>query len=328
MISYQPIPLEAKIYIAGSGGMVGSAIVRQLRKRGFQNLLLRSSKELDLTNQAATLQFLKEEKPDYILIAAAKVGGILANSRYPADFAWSNLTIATNLIHAAHLIGVKKLLFLGSSCIYPKLAPQPMGEEELLGGKLEPTNEAYAIAKIAGMRLCAYYRQQYGNDFISAMPTNLFGRGDNFHPEKSHVLPGLLHRFHQAKLESAPEVVVWGSGTPLREFHYVDDLAEGLLWLMEHYSGEEHRNIGTGEEISIADLARLIARTVEYNGEIRFDHSKPDGTPRKLMDCSKINAEGWHHSIGLEEGLRLTYSWFLQQENLRGIDHHTAAMTP
>ncbi len=315
-----PIPPEAKIWVAGHNGMVGGAIVRKLRETGHDNLVLRSSKELDLTDQRATFDFLQSEKPEYAFIAAAKVGGIWANSQAPAEFGWINLAIATNAIHGAHLAGVRKLLYLGSSCIYPRLAPQPIHESDLLTGALEPTNEAYAVAKIAGLRLCAWYRRQYGDVFIAAMPTNLFGPGDNFHPEKSHVLPALIRKFHEAKLSGAPEVVVWGSGKPLREFHYVDDLADGLVWLMEHYSGEEHRNIGTGEEVSIAQLAKMVAETVGYSGRIVFDPSKPDGTPRKLMDCSKIHAEGWHHRIGLREGLEKTYAWFLEQKEsgLRG----------
>jgi len=318
MIDYRPIPHTASVMVAGASGMVGSAIVRQLNKRGMANLFTPSSKEVDLTNQQATEAYLQQKRPDYLFIAAARVGGIAANSLYPAQFSRDNLAISVNLIHAAYTTGVQKLLYLGSSCIYPKFAPQPIPEEALLTGPLEPTNEPYALAKIAALRMCAFYRRQYGCNFISAMPTNLYGPGDNFHPENSHVLPALMRRFHLAALENAPVVTVWGTGRPLREFHYVDDLAEGLVWLMEHYSGEEHRNIGTGEEISIANLAHKIAGLVGYKGRIEFDSSKPDGTPRKVMDCSKIHAEGWQHTIGLDEGLRLTYDWFLQQESLRG----------
>ncbi len=318
MIDYRPIPHTASVMVAGASGMVGSAIVRQLNKRGMANLFTPSSKEVDLTNQQATEAYLQQKRPDYLFVAAARVGGIAANSLYPAQFIRDNLAISTNLIHAAYTTGVQKLLYLGSSCIYPKFAPQPIPEEALLTGPLEPTNEPYALAKIAALRMCAFYRRQYGCNFISAMPTNLYGPGDNFHPENSHVLPALMRRFHLAAQESAPVVTVWGTGRPLREFHYVDDLAEGLVWLMEHYSGEEHRNIGTGEEISIAGLAQKIAGLVGYKGRIEFDSSKPDGTPRKVMDCSKIHAEGWQHTIGLDEGLRLTYDWFLQQESLRG----------
>lgn len=310
---------SAKIYVAGHRGMVGSAIVRKLQDEGFENIVTRSSKELNLTRQQEVEDFFAAEKPDFVFLAAARVGGIHANNTYPADFAYQNMMIQNNIIHAAYLNGVKKLLFLGSSCIYPKMASQPISEDALLTGSLEPTNEAYAIAKIAGLRMCSYYRRQYGADFISAMPTNLFGPNDNFDLENSHVLPALIRKFHEAKLSDAKEVVMWGTGTPLREFHYVDDLADGLFFLMENYSGEEHVNIGTGEEISIRDLALLIKDVVGFTGEIVQDTSKPDGTPRKVMDSSKLHSIGWKSKINLQEGVRMAYEWFLQNEDsIRG----------
>jgi len=310
---------SAKIYVAGHRGMVGSAIVRKLQAEGFENILTRTSKELNLTRQQDVEDFFSTEKPDFVFLAAARVGGIHANNTYPADFAYQNMMIQNNIIHAAYLNGVKKLLFLGSSCIYPKLASQPISEDALLTGSLEPTNEAYAIAKIAGLRMCSYYRRQYGADFISAMPTNLFGPNDNFDLENSHVLPALIRKFHEAKLSGAKEVVMWGTGTPLREFHYVDDLADGLFFLMENYSGEEHVNIGTGDEISIRDLALLIKDVVGFTGEIVQDTSKPDGTPRKVMDSSKLHEMGWTSKINLQEGVRMAYEWFLQNEDsIRG----------
>jgi GDP-L-fucose synthase len=302
---------NAKIYVAGHRGMVGAAIVRKLQEQGFHNLVLRTSKELNLTNQQMVADFFAQEQPDYVFMAAAKVGGIHANNAYPADFAYQNLMIQNNVIHNCYVQKVKKLLFLGSSCIYPKMAPQPLQEQSLLSGYLEPTNEAYAIAKIAGLRMCAYYRKQYGCDFISAMPTNLFGPGDNFDLENSHVLPALIRKFHEAKVNNQPQVVIWGTGTPLREFHYVDDLADGLLFVMNHYSQEEHINIGTGEEISIGNLALLIKETVGFQGELVQDTSKPDGTPRKVMDHSKIHSLGWKSTVTLQQGIQYAYQWFL-----------------
>jgi GDP-L-fucose synthase len=305
---------QSKIYVAGHRGMVGSALVRKLKGLGYSNLLLRTSKELDLTNQTQVGEFFKAERPDYVFLAAAKVGGIYANDTFPAEFAYQNLMIECNVIHNAYIHQVKKLLFLGSSCIYPKNAPQPIKESELLSGYLEPTNEAYALAKIAGLKMCAYYRRQYGCDFISAMPTNLFGINDNFDLDNSHVLPALMRKIHEAKFNNNPQVVMWGTGKPLREFHYVDDLADGLCFLMKNYSEEEHINIGTGEEICIYDLALLIKEIVGYQGEIMNDLSKPDGTLRKVMDHTKLKDLGWSSSIDLQEGLKRTYSWYLSQQ--------------
>jgi GDP-L-fucose synthase len=299
---------SAKIYVAGHRGMVGSAIVRKLRSEGYDNILSRSSAELDLRNQQAVSDFFAKEKPDYVFLAAAKVGGINANNTYRAEFLYDNLMIEANIIHQSHLNGVKKLLFLGSSCIYPKMAPQPLKEEYLLTDSLEYTNEPYAIAKIAGIKLCENYRKQYGSNFISAMPTNLYGPNDNYDLQNSHVLPALLRKFHEAKVEGKAEVEIWGSGTPKREFLHVDDLAEACLHLMNDYDGEEWFNIGTGEDISIKDLALLIKDIVGFKGDLRFNTSKPDGTPRKLMDVSKINATGWKHRIGLREGIESVYS--------------------
>lgn len=298
---------QDKIYVAGHRGMVGSAIVRKLQKEGYGNLLLRSSKELDLRDQKAVETFFKTEKPDYVFLAAAKVGGILANNTYPATFLYDNLAIQTHVIHNAYLNGVKKLLFLGSSCIYPKMAPQPLKESYLLTGLLEPTNEPYAIAKITGIKMCESYRRQYGCNFISAMPTNLYGPGDNYDLNNSHVLPALLRKFHEAKINHAPSVVVWGTGTPLREFLHADDLADALYFLMQHYDGAEFVNVGTGKDISIGDLARLVKKITGYEGTLQFDTSKPDGTPRKLLDVSKLQTLGWKPSIGFEEGIRSVY---------------------
>jgi len=303
-----------KIYIAGHNGMVGSAIRRNLENKGYQQLLMRSSKELDLRNQLAVTQFFEKERPEYVFLAAAKVGGIVANNTFRADFLYENLLIESNIIHAAWKNGVKKLLFLGSSCIYPKLAPQPLKEEYLLTGPLEATNEPYAIAKIAGIKLCEAYRDQYGANFISVMPTNLYGKGDNYHPSNSHVLPGLIRRFHEAIENNAGEVVVWGTGTPKREFLYADDLAEACFFLMQEYNKRELINIGTGEDLSIAELAGIIKETTRFQGNIVFDTSKPDGTPRKLMDVSKLHALGWHHSISLTDGIKLAYQDFLQAQ--------------
>jgi GDP-L-fucose synthase len=304
--------LQSKIYVAGSNGMVGSAIVRLLKDKGYSNLLTLSSKELDLRIQSEVNQFMTVEKPDYVFLAAAKVGGIYANNTYPAEFIYDNLMIETNLIHAAYLNQVKKLLFLGSSCIYPKYAEQPLTEDSLLTGTLEPTNEAYAIAKITGIKLCEYYRKQYGCDFISAMPTNLYGINDNFDLNNSHVLPALIRKFHEAKLNGDEQVVMWGTGTPKREFLYVDDLAEACLFLMENYSDTQHINVGTGEDLKIIELANIIKEIVGYTGKIVHDYNKPDGTPRKVMDVSKLNQLGWKARTGLEEGIRKVYDWFLE----------------
>lgn len=314
--------VDSKIYVAGHRGLVGSALVRGLRARGFENLLLKTSREIDLREQAAVREFLEAERPEYIFLAAAKVGGILANDCYPGEFIYDNLMMEANVIDAAYRSGVRKLLFLGSTCIYPKMAPQPLKEEYLLTGALEPTNEWYAVAKIAGIKLCQAYRRQYGADFISAMPTNLYGPEDNFDLEKSHVLPALIRKFHEAKKNASPEVVIWGTGAPLREFLHVDDCAAACLFLMENYSGEEIVNIGVGSDISIRGLAELVKNVVEYDGKIRLDASKPDGTPRKLVDVSRINALGWNAGIALEDGVRDTYHWYLQNiehQQVRGL---------
>ena len=304
---------SSKIFIAGHRGMVGSAILRKLQKEGYSSLLVRTSAQLDLRDQRAVNEFFQTEKPEFVFLAAAKVGGIMANNTYRAQFLYENLQIETNCIHAAYETGVKKLLFLGSSCIYPKLAPQPLKEEHLLTGLLEPTNEPYAIAKIAGIKLCEAYRDQYGCNFIAAMPTNLYGQGDNYDLQTSHVIPALLHKFHSAKMANAPTVEIWGTGTPLREFMYVDDLADACYFLMEEYDGKQFLNIGTGEECTIADVARLVGSIVGYTGEIIFDHSKPDGTPRKLMDSSRLHALGWRHRINLSDGLKKAYEFFQQE---------------
>ena len=303
---------EAKIYIAGHNGMVGSAIKRQLEKKEYSNITARSSKELDLRNQQAVFNFFAEEKPEYIFLAAAKVGGIVANNTYRAAFLYDNLMIESNIIEAAYRNNVKKLMFLGSSCIYPKMAPQPLKESYLLTGPLEETNEPYAIAKITGIKLCEAYRDQYGCNFISAMPTNMYGKGDNYHPQNSHVLPALIRRFHEAKANNAPSVTIWGTGTPLREFLYADDLAEACLFLMEKYDGKELVNVGSGKELSIKDLAETIKEVVGYHGAILFDHTKPDGTPRKLMDVSKLASLGWKYHTELKEGIALAYQDFLK----------------
>lgn len=298
---------SSKIYVAGHNGMVGSAIVRLLKQSNFTNLITRSSAELDLRNQEAVTIFFEETKPDYVFLAAAKVGGILANNTYRGEFLFDNLMITTNIIHAAHVHSVKKLLFLGSSCIYPKLAPQPLKEEYLLTGLLEETNEPYAIAKIAGIKMCEAYRDQYGDNFISAMPTNLYGPNDNYDLQKSHVLPALLKKFHQAKIQGLKQVEIWGSGSPLREFLHVDDLAAACLFLMENYDGKQFVNIGSGTEITIKELALLIKELVGYSGDLVFDATKPDGTPRKLMDVSYIQSLGWKHTIELKEGIKAVY---------------------
>lgn len=304
---------NAKIYVAGHRGMVGSAIFRKLQAEGYPNLLFRSSQELDLRNQQAVADFFSGEKPDYVFLAAAKVGGIVANNTYRADFLYENLAIQNNVIHQAYLHGVKKLLFLGSSCIYPKLAPQPLKEEYLLTGLLEPTNEPYAIAKIAGIKLCDAYRDQYGCNFISVMPTNLYGYNDNYHPENSHVLPALIRKFHEAKISGATNVTVWGTGSPLREFLFADDLADACYFLMQEYNEAGLVNIGTGHDLSIKELALLIKEVVGFTGELVFDTSKPDGTPRKLMDVSKLHSLGWQHRIELKEGLALAYQDYLKK---------------
>ena len=298
---------SSKIYIAGHKGMVGSAIFLKLQKNGFTNIVTRTSKELDLTNQSGVKEFFAKEKPEYVFLAAAKVGGIHANNTFRADFIYSNLTIQSNVIHCSYENQVKKLLFLGSSCIYPKFAPQPLKEEYLLTGVLEQTNEPYAIAKIAGIKMCDAYRAQYGCNFISAMPTNLFGPNDNYDLNNSHVLPALLRKFYEAKNNKIPFVEIWGSGTPKREFLHTDDVSEACLFLMQDYNEAGLINVGMGEDISIKDLALLIKKIVGYEGELKFDSTKPDGTPRKLMDVSKINALGWKHKIGLEEGIRTVY---------------------
>jgi len=298
---------KEKIFVAGHRGMVGSAITRKLRDAGHHNLVERTSAQLDLRDQAAVRAFFETEAPDYVFLAAARVGGILANSSYKADFIYDNLMIQTNIIHAAYLSGVKKLLFLGSSCIYPKLAEQPIREEYLLGGYLEPTNDAYALAKIAGLKMCASYREQHGCNFISTMPTNLYGPNDNYDPQGSHVLPALLRKFHEAHRDGKPEVTIWGTGTPKREFLHVDDLADACLYLMNHYEGSDHVNVGTGKDLSIGDLALLVKDVVGYQGQLTFDTSKPDGTPRKLLDVAKLKDIGWSYSIELEDGVGEVY---------------------
>jgi GDP-L-fucose synthase len=301
---------DSRIFVAGHRGLVGSAIVRRLEQGGHRNLLLRTRAELDLRDQLAVTRFFAEHRPEFVFLAAAKVGGIMANATRPAEFLYENLAIQTNVIHAAWEHGARKLLFLGSSCIYPKLAPQPIKEEYLLTGPLESTNEAYAIAKIAGLKLAAAYRAQYGFPAISIMPTNLYGTADNFDLETSHVLPALIRRFHEAKQSGAPEVTLWGTGTPRREFLHVDDLASAACFLMENFDGSEPLNVGTGEDLTIADLAQMVARVTGYQGRIRFDPSKPDGTPRKLLDVSRIQALGWKARIPLEQGIASTYEWY------------------
>lgn len=300
---------DSKIFVAGSRGMVGSAIVRTLTRQGFTNLLTPSSKDLDLRNQNDVNTFFKENQPRFVFLAAAKVGGILANNTYPADFIVDNIMIQTNVIQAAFENKTEKLLFLGSSCIYPKLAPQPLKEEYLLTGALEPTNEAYAIAKIAGLKMCEYFNRQHHTNFISAMPTNLYGINDNFNLQNSHVLPALIRKFIEAKKNNIETVEIWGTGSPLREFLYVDDLADASVFLMKNYTGNETVNVGTGEEVSILELAHLIKDIVGYEGTINFDSSKPDGTPRKLLDVSKLQSMGWNHQVDLKEGIRRTIDW-------------------
>lgn len=302
---------SAKIYVAGHNGMVGSAICRILEKNGYFNIITISHKELDLCRQAEVENFFASEKPEYVFLAAAKVGGIMANSQALADFMYENLVMEMNVIHSAWINNCKKLLFLGSSCIYPKMAPQPIKEEYLLTSKLEETNEAYALAKISGLKYCEYLNRQYGTDYISVMPTNLYGPNDNYHPEHSHVLPALIRRFHEAKEAGLQEVICWGTGKPLREFLYVDDLAEACLFLMNTYSGNETVNVGTGKEITIKKLTEIVAEIVGYKGEIKWDSSKPDGTPRKLLDVSKLEGMGFHYKTELKEGIQLAYEDFL-----------------
>ncbi|MFC4313411.1 GDP-L-fucose synthase family protein [Steroidobacter flavus] len=309
---------DARVFVAGHRGLVGSAIVRRLQAEGYRNLLLRSSAELDLRNQAAVDRFFEQERPEFVYLAAAKVGGILANDSYPADFIRDNLQIQTNVIDAAYRFGVRKLAFLGSSCIYPKHAPQPMPESCLLTGPLEPTNEWYAVAKIAGVKMCQAYRKQYGFNAISVMPTNLYGPGDNFDLNSSHVLPALIRKFHEAKQRGEGEVVVWGTGTPRREFLHVDDLADACVFLLERYDSPEPINVGWGEDISIAELAALVGAAVDYSGKLRFDTSKPDGTPRKLLDVTRLRALGWAPKIQLRDGVAATYRWFTSQAGARG----------
>ena len=303
---------ESKIYVAGHRGMVGSAIVRKLTSLGYTNLLTRTSAELDLRNQQQVADFFEVEKPEYVFLAAAKVGGIVANSTYRADFLYENLAIQNNIIHGSYLNKVKKLMFLGSSCIYPKLAPQPLKESYLLSGYLEQTNEPYAIAKIAGIKMCEAYRAQYGCNFISVMPTNLYGTNDNYDLVNSHVLPAMIRKFHEAKEKGASEMTLWGTGSPMREFLHADDLAEACLFLMENYNESELVNIGTGEDVTIKNLAALVKQIIGFQGEIVWDNSKPDGTPRKLMDVSKLHGLGWHHKIALEDGIKLAYQNFLK----------------
>jgi GDP-L-fucose synthase len=305
---------SAKIYIAGHTGLVGSAILRSLQAQGYAKFLLRTIDELDLTKQSLVESFIQQGKPDYVFLAAAKVGGIHANNTYPADFIYINLQIQTNIIHAAYQSGVKKLCFLGSSCIYPKFAPQPIKEDSFLDGKLEPTNEPYAIAKIAGIEMCQAYNRQYGTNYISVMPTNLYGLHDNFDLKSSHVLPALIRKFIEARKEGTPSVTVWGTGSPKREFLFVDDLADACVYLMNHYNGSEIINIGVGEDVTILELANIIKEEVEYNGTIVFDTIKPDGTPQKLLDVSKIHQLGWKAKTPLREGIRKTIQWYLENK--------------
>ena len=308
------ISKTARIYVAGHRGLVGSAIFRELQRQGFSNVIGKTRAELNLMDAGAVKQFFEQERPEYVFLAAAKVGGIHANNALPASFLYDNLEIQNNIIHSAQTTGTRKLLFLGSSCIYPKLAPQPLKEKYLLTGPLEPTNEWYAIAKIAGIKMCQAYRRQYGSDFISAMPTNMYGPNDNFDLETSHVLPALIRKFHEAKVNSSPEVICWGTGTPRREFLYSDDLARACVFLMENYSEEQFINVGYGSDITIKELAEMVQRVVGYSGAIRWDTNKPDGTPRKLMDTSRLNELGWKAEVDLETGIRLTYEAFLSNQ--------------
>jgi len=303
---------DAKIYVAGHRGLVGSAIVRKLKEEGYTNIITRTHSELDLTDQRATREFFEKERPEYVFLAAAKVGGILDNETHPADFAYINLMIECNIIQSSYEIGVKKLLFLGSSCIYPRLCPQPMKEEYLLTGPLEPTNEAYAIAKIAGLKMCQYFNKQYGTNFITVLPTNIYGLNDNFDLNTSHVIPALLRKFHIAKTQRLESVNVWGTGKQRREFMYVDDLADAILYIMNQYKDNEPINVGTGEDITILELSELIKKIVGYDGEILFDETKPDGTPRKLLDVSRLHQLGWKHKTSLEDGLAKTYKFLVE----------------
>ncbi|MDM0973050.1 GDP-L-fucose synthase [Clostridium perfringens] len=303
---------NSKIYVAGHRGLVGSAIVRNLEEKGFNNIICRTHKELDLTNQNEVRKFFEEERPEYVFLAAAKVGGIHANNTYPADFIYENLMIQNNVIKAAHDFEVKKLLFLGSTCIYPKMAPQPIKEDYLLTGSLEETNEAYAVAKIAGLEMCKFFKRQYGDNFISCMPTNLYGPNDNFDLKNSHVLPALIRKFHEAKVNNSEVVEVWGTGKPLREFLYVDDMADACVFLMENYDGEQHVNIGTGVEVSIRELAETVKEVVGFAGELVFNTDMPDGTPRKLTTVDKLNGLGWKHKVDLNNGIKMAYEWFLE----------------
>jgi len=303
-----------KIYVAGHRGLVGSAIVRNLKEKGYTNVIGRTHKELDLCNQAAVRAFFEAERPDVVVLAAAKVGGINANNTVPAEFIYENSQIQCNVIQCCHEFQVKKLLFLGSTCIYPKMAPQPIPEDALLTGPLEPTNEAYALAKISGLKMCQFYKRQYGDDFISCMPTNLYGPHDNYDLNGSHVMPAMIRKFHEAKMQGKESVELWGTGTPLREFLYVDDMADACVFLLENYSGEQHVNIGTGKEVSIRELAETVQRTVGYTGKIVWNAEMPDGTPRKLTDVTKLHGLGWSHKVDLEEGVKLAYEWF--QENI------------
>ena len=308
---------SSKIYIAGHRGMVGSAIHRQLVAEGYTNILTRTSSELDLRNQKAVFDFFENEKPDYVFLAAAKVGGIVANNTYRAEFIYDNITLQNNVIHACYMNQVKKMMFLGSSCIYPKMAPQPMNEDSLLTGTLEPTNEPYAIAKISGIKMCEAYRDQYGCNYISVMPTNLYGTNDNYDLQASHVLPALIRKFHEAKISNAPTVEIWGTGSPLREFLHADDLAAACVFLMKNYNEKQFVNIGTGEDISIKDVALIIKDIVGFQGELVFDTTKPDGTPRKLMDVSKLHKLGWTHKIGLKDGLKMAYDDFVNNRIIK-----------
>jgi GDP-L-fucose synthase len=310
----QAMKKNSKIYVAGHRGLVGSAIARTLEKKGYTNIVTRTRQELDLLDATATKDFFTTEKPDYVFGAAAKVGGIMANKTQPADFIYQNLVVQNNIIHNAYKTGVTKLLFLGSSCIYPRLATQPITEDELLAGPLEPTNKAYAVAKIAGITMCQSYNEQYGTNFISVMPTNLYGPGDNFDLENSHVLPALIRRFHEAKEDDTPSVTLWGSGSPKREFLYVDDLAAACVFLMNNYDDSAIINIGTGEDLSIKELALMIKEIVGYQGEIKWDTTKPDGTPRKLLNVDKLHNLGWQHSVSLQEGIKTTYQWYEQNK--------------
>ncbi|MBN1072563.1 GDP-L-fucose synthase [Clostridium botulinum] len=304
---------KSKIYVAGHRGLVGSAIVRNLKSKGFNNIVCRTHSELDLTNQNTVRKFFEEEKPEYVFLAAAHVGGINANSTYPAEFIYENLMIQNNVIKAAHDFNVNKLLFLGSTCIYPKMAQQPIKEEYLLTGALEETNEAYAVAKIAGLEMCKFFKRQYGDNFISCMPTNLYGPNDNFDLKNSHVLPALIRKFHEAKVNNSKTVEIWGTGTPLREFLYVDDMADACVFLMENYDGEQHVNIGTGEEVSIRQLAETIKNVVGFKGELAFNAQMPDGTPRKLITVEKLHGLGWMHKVSLADGIKMAYEFFAKE---------------